>query len=425
MPSPHPVLVAAEASRIVADRGFRPPLPGAPRRVGIEMEWCTVDLADPSRPADFDRVCRTAASVSLPHSSRVTFEPGGQIELSSAPLTWLAAVRAVTDDADELGRALASAGIGMVAIGLEPGPRRERLLRSPRYDAMEAFFDARGDAGRTMMRSTAALQLNVDLGPLSSTQHRWDLVHALGPVLAAMFANSPFANGRPSGWRSTRLAVWRAIDPSRTLPVANGSGNHRDTWVRYALGADVMLVRHSAEHHEPVLPGLTFADWIAHGHPAGWPTADDLDYHLTTLFPPVRPRGWFELRMIDALPTPWWQVAAAVTAVLVDDPGAATVAAEASTATRHRWAEAARHGLADPALARSARACFRAARDALPGHGADPAIVDAAVEFEDRFVSRGRCPADDLLDAWQRHGALLPVPDNARIGRGPFVARTA
>src|SRR4029453_18905284 len=119
-------------------------------------------------------------------------------------------------DAAVLGRALADGGIGLIAIGLEPRTRRARVVQSPRYAAMEGFFAASGDAGRTMMRSTAAMQVNLDLGPPEAIDTRWRRTHAVGPVLAAAFANSPFADGRPTGWRSTRLAVWHAIDPTRT-----------------------------------------------------------------------------------------------------------------------------------------------------------------------------------------------------------------
>jgi len=419
MPSPHRVLPAAEAGRIVAERGFAPSASGdgngtrdATRRVGVELEWCTVDLADPTRPADFDAVCRAAAMATIPNRSRITFEPGGQVELSSQPLPRLDAITALAADAASLGRALARAGIGMVAIGLEPGPRRERFLHSPRYDAMETYFDASGEAGRTMMRSTAALQLNLDLGDPGETERRWDLVHALGPVLAATFANSPFWDGRPSRWKSTRLAVWSRIDPGRTQPVANGVGP-REAWARYALDAGVMLVRRSDTEHVAVPPGLTFAEWIERGHAVGWPTVEDLEYHLTTLFPPVRPRGWLELRMIDALPSPWWRVAGAVGAVLVDDPDAAACARRAVEPVRDCWTDAARHGLAEPAIADAARMCFRAATDVLARNGADVTTVDAATEFADRFVNRGRAPADDLLDAYERDGTLLPPPDNA------------
>jgi glutamate--cysteine ligase len=412
MPSQNPVLDRAAAGRLAAARGFDPQPPSEQRLVGIEMEWLTVRLDATERAAGLDATRRAAESAALPRGSRITYEPGGQVELSTHALEGLDAVTALAEDADALGAALARDGIGMVGIGLEPGPRRERALRSPRYDAMEAFFDASGTAGRTMMRSTAALQVNLDLGPDDGTERRWRLAHALGPVLAGAFANSPFLDGRPSGWRSTRLAIWNAIDPSRTTPVPNGV-DCRTAWARYALAADVMLVRRSDDDHMAIEPGFSFDSWLARGHAVGWPTPEDLEYHLTTLFPPVRPRGWLELRMVDALPAPWWRVASAVTAVLLNDDNAAGCAASATAPTRGLWVEAARHGLGHPGLAAGAQSCFRAALAALIQGRADPVTVDATAEFLDRFVDRGRCPADDLLDRWHRDGSGQPPPDNA------------
>jgi glutamate--cysteine ligase len=174
-----------------------------------------------------------------------------------------------------------------------------------------------------------------------------------------------------------------------------------------------MLVRRGDDDHVAVPPGLSFADWIEHGHTSGWPTVDDLEYHLTTLFPPIRPRGWLELRMIDALPRPWWAVAAAVATVLVDDADAARCAADAVAPLRDRWTDAARLGLADDAFARAARVCLQVSRAVLPRAGADAAVLDAVGEFDDRFVSRCRTPADDLLDGYERDGTLLPAADNA------------
>jgi len=407
MPSPSPVLHAAQAGRIAADHGFVARPPSSDRLVGIEVEWLTVCLQDPEVPVALEHIRAIAESVTLPYGSRVTFEPGGQVELSTVASPGLGAVESLAVDAAILGRALADAGIGLVAIGLEPRTRRARVVQSPRYDAMESYFDASGNAGRTMMRSTAAIQVNLDLGPSQAVDARWRHTHALGPVLAAAFANSPFADGRPTGWRSTRLAVWHAIDPTRTLPAVNGV-DCRQAWARYALDAEVMLVRCSPTEHVALPPGLTFADWIEHGHALGWPTPDDLEYHLGTLFPPVRPRGWLELRMVDSLPSPWWRVATAVTAMLVNDPEASARASVATADTAGLWDDAAREGLAHPALAAAARDCFAAVSDALSGSDADIETVDAVGEFTERYVARGRTLADDLLDAWHRDGTLYP-----------------
>jgi glutamate--cysteine ligase len=137
------------------------------------------------------------------------------------------------------------------------------------------------------------------------------------------------------------------------------------------------------------------------GHELGWPTLADFEYHLTTLFPPVRPRGWLELRMIDSLPDPWWRVAAAVATALLEDGDAGSAALEAVGPTprgagvAEHWRSAARHGLADPALRAAAAVVFPAALEGLGRLGADQATVTAAEAFYERFVARGRCPADE------------------------------
>jgi glutamate--cysteine ligase len=137
--------------------------------------------------------------------------------------------------------------------------------------------------------------------------------------------------------------------------------------------------------------------WIEEGHELGWPTLDDVRYHFTTLFPPIRPRGWLELRMIDSLPDEWWPVAVAVATALLDDEDAGEVAAAAVGPVRDHWTAAARHGLADPALCRAAQLCFAVALEALHRLDAGAATIGATEAFIDRYVARGRSPADERL----------------------------
>lgn len=407
MPAPRPTLDLAAARAIVADHGFGPHA-GPGGRVGIELEWITVDLERPHRPADHGvvGVAATAAAACLPGESRLSFEPGGQVELSSTPRPGLDAIDVIAADTRILAEHLARVGVGLVAMGLDPLGDRPRVVHSPRYDAMEAYFDSHNGAGRTMMRDTASIQVNVGFGDdEGAVGTQWRRAHLLGPVLAAAFANSPFEHGRPTGLRSTRLAVWSRIDPARTAPVAPAA-DPGTAWAEYALNAPVMLVRGSDTEHRAVIPPVSFGTWVARGFPDGWPTDADLRYHLTTLFPPVRPRGWLELRMLDALPAPWWRVAGAVTATLLTDPDAGRRAEAATEAVRGRWADAARHGLGHPDFAAAAVEYFAAARDALSMTDA-AATLDALDAFVDRYVARGRTPADDRLDSWQRTGALL------------------
>jgi glutamate--cysteine ligase len=149
---------------------------------------------------------------------------------------------------------------------------------------------------------------------------------------------------------------------------------------------------------------MSFREWLATGRP----DREDLAYHLTTLFPPVRPQGWLELRMIDAVPLRYWPVPVAVVAALIDDPLAADAAAEAAEPVADRWRQAARDGLTDPMLWRAARRCFDAARDALPRLGAG-ALVPLVEDYAARYVERGRCPADMPADTPPGTPADMPA----------------
>jgi glutamate--cysteine ligase len=401
VPSTAKQLTIDDVHRLVRDRCLGTAGHG---QVGVELEWVPLDAASPGRPVPSGPLhAAVEGATSLPHASAATLEPGGQIEVSTPPLAGpAAACRAADGDLAVLRRTLAGDGVALAGVGLSPVGDARRVLETPRYVAMETYFDRFGPAGRTMMCATASIQINLDFGPPAEAEARWRLAHLIGPTLAAAFANSPLAGGRPTGWRSTRLATWAAIDSSRTrpVPVEGSSGGLADDWVRYALDAKVMLIRTGEASYEPLAHDLTFARWMIEGHELGYPDADDLAYHLTTLFPPVRPRGWLELRMLDALPDPWWEVAVAVTTALLDDAESADLAEQAAAPAAGLWEEAARHGLGHPTLARSATACWDAALGGVERLGADPALLSACASFHDRYVALHRCPADDLLETW-------------------------
>jgi glutamate--cysteine ligase len=403
---------------------------GPPQRVGVELEWLVRDVRDPALPVPAGR---TAAAVSafgaarpelptssqpsiLPSGALLTSEPGGQLELSSQPAASLEdLVRTTSADLTALRTALAADGLRLAGIGLDPLRPPRRVLNVPRYAAMEAFFDAGGPWGRQMMCGTASVQVCLDAGDDSDGtggyRWRWRLLHAIGPVLVAAFANSPLREGRPTGWVSSRQQIWAQMDPGRTRP-PRLDDDPRDAWAAYALDAELLCVRgaNGADWSGP--PGLTLRDWLRGARPRSGsalrpPTADDLDYHLSTLFPPVRPRGHFELRMIDAQPgDEGWIVPLAVCSALLSDAQAGEEALAAvaplwdrrPVGDRVPWLRAAQLGPADPATGQASRACFAAARAALDRMGA-PAAVSAAVgQYVAAYVSRNRCPADDLLE---------------------------
>jgi glutamate--cysteine ligase len=139
----------------------------------------------------------------------------------------------------------------------------------------------------------------------------------------------------------------------------------------------------------------------------GFPTLEDLCLHLTTLFPPIRPRGWLELRMIDALPDPWWRVPIALASAIVYDPKAVAAVEEAVEPTADLWAVAARHGMSHPLLSEAAQVCFEAAIEAMDRVDVDDQSAQLVERYYRRYVLNKRSPADDQLDAWATGSNLL------------------
>ncbi|GAA1912644.1 ergothioneine biosynthesis glutamate--cysteine ligase EgtA [Streptomyces sodiiphilus] len=389
---------------------------GPPRHTGVELEWLVHDSDDPTRAVPPEHLDEALAPLGtgggLPHGATVTREPGGQIELSSRPAPGAGAcAEATAADLAVLRKTLTEAGLTLRGHGLDPyRDVPPRTLDHPRYRAMEIHYDRRGPWGRRMMRSTASVQINLDAGDtgggVSGFRFRWELAHRIGPVLVAAFANSPLWRGRPTGWKSGRQHVWANIDPGRTRPPAT-TGDPRTDWARYALDAHLMCLRRPAPASWTAPPGLPLRAWLGDALTDRSPSHADLDYHLSTLFPPVRPRGWLELRMIDAQDGDHWPVPLMVASALLDDPVAAEAAHEATAPLTEGapvppwpvWLRAARHGPADPLIGRAARACFDAAAAALARGPAPGHLQGLVPAFADRYTLRGRCPADDLLDA--------------------------
>ncbi len=288
------------------------------------------------------------------------------------------------------------AGLVLVGRGLDPYREPPRVVDHLRYLAMERYFDREGSWGRTMMRRTASVQVNLTATTPEGSfgrRLRWQLVHRLGPVLVAAFANSPLSarrppDGRPPGKPPGRK--WTQGAPPAACPTRPPPGPGMP-WTRSCSAYPAVLQK--TGRRPPASPSGTGC-----GAACGLrvPGITDLDCHLSTLFPPVRPRGWLELRMIDAQDGDDWIAAAAVASVLLDDPAAAD-SAYATTAplcgddqgpTQEARLRAARRGLADPDLAKAACMCFAAA---------DDSVRTVVADYPNRYPERGRCPADDPL----------------------------
>ncbi|MFV2022609.1 glutamate-cysteine ligase family protein [Micromonospora sp. LOL_023] len=355
---------------------------GPPRRIGVELEWTVHYQHQPARHLDPDdlagalgdhapRTLRpTSPHAPLPHGGLVTVEPGGQVEISTQPAESLTALHlAASADVDALTDRLSRAGLRLGRTGCDPIRPPKQILHDRRYAAMAAAFARQGTVGADMMCGTAGLQVCLDAGSERQLGLRWSAAHLLGPVLLALFANSPARAGRRTGWASSRMATWLNLDPVRTAaPVrVPPSPNPVDEWTRRVLDTPPLFVTEGPGGWR--LPGSTsFGEWIATGTPRP-PTYADLDLHLSTIFPPVRPRGYLELRYLDSQPGGEWIVPAAVLAALFarDDTLRAATSCVADTADR--WLPAARDGLADQAIATAAGSLVELACERLTDTG--------------------------------------------------------
>ncbi len=377
-------------------------------RVGLEIEAHCYDPAEPHRRPTWDEITGVLESLpAMPGGSVVTVEPGGAVELSGPPAGGvMPAIETMAIDQAVLKAAFADAGLGLVLLGADPLRPAKRINPGARYRAMEQFFAAShsGVAGAAMMTSTASVQVNLDAGPQAGWAARVRLAHALGPTMVAIAANSPLLSGKFSGWRSTRQRVWSQLDSARCGPILTASGDDPGTdWARYALKAPVMLV-HSPQA-EPVTHYLPFADWADGRELLGGrrPTRYDLEYHLTTLFPPVRPRQWLEIRYLDSVPNAIWPAVVFTLVTLLDDPAAADMAAEAVEPVATAWDTAARVGLNDRRLHAAANRCVAVAAERAPA-----GLTDAMQRLAEA-VERGRCPADDFCDRVIGNGIAATV----------------
>ena len=370
---------------------------GPPVHTGVELEWTVHHKRDPRRPLDAD-VLRSAlgdhapatlvpGSPQLPlaNGSGITVEPGGQVEISSLPFKSVPdLLAAVSADATEVGRLLAARGLSLGDAGIDPHRRPRRILDLPRYAAMQTVFDQIGPEGRRMMCSTASVQVCVDAGEKRDTAARWRAVHAVGPALVALFANSPRLAGAGTGWASARLRATLGTCPPFTGPPDLGD-DPAQGWARMAMAAPVICFRHGGDRWVPP-PGLTFGDW-ADGALDARPTYDDLEYHLTTLFPPVRARGHLEVRYLDAQPGDGWTVPVVLLSALLADRMVVDKVLEATEPAANRWLPAARLGLADTLVLRAAREVVELGCRSLDLIGIEPWQAARIADRLDRTLS--------------------------------------
>jgi len=245
------------------------------------------------------------------HGGSITLEPGGQFELSGAPLTHihetcrevhthLAQVRQVADALD----------IGFIAIGFSP---KWTLAETPvmpkrRYEIMRNYMPKVGRLGRDMMFRSATVQVNLDFSSEPDMVKKLRVGLALQPLVTALFANSPFTDGKPNGFLSYRSELWRDTDPHRTgmLPFAFDDGMSFERYVDYALDVPMYFIKRGEEQID--VAGESFRGFMEGKLPqlpGERPSMSDWSDHLTTLFPEVRLKTFLEMRGADSGPQPY------------------------------------------------------------------------------------------------------------------------
>jgi glutamate--cysteine ligase len=343
---------------------------GPPRLTGVELEFTVHHADDPARPLDPDvlatalgphtpRTLRPGSPASpLPAGSPVSLEPGCQVEISALPQASLRDLAAaVTADLRHLRERLARHDLVLGETGIDAHRAPRRLLHTPRYAAMERRFAPIGPGGLTMMAGTAGLQICVDTGEPGEYAARWAAAHAMGPPLLALFANSRVHAGRDTGHASARWLAVHDTEAVRTR-TAGVAGDPAAAWAARMMDVPLMVLPRGDRPWDAP-EGLTFAGWIEGRGAAALlprPTTADLDYHLTTMFTPVRPQGYLEIRYLDAQPPGEWLPPVALVVALLARPATVDKVRDLCAPVADRWTTAARRGLADPELAATAAA---------------------------------------------------------------------
>jgi glutamate--cysteine ligase len=363
--------------------------------------------------------------------ANISLEPGGQIELSGAPLRTIhdtcdevnAHLREVKSVADEI-------GVGFIGLGAAPTWRHEDMPRMPkgRYKLMTEYMGRVGTHGTQMMYRTCTVQVNLDFGSEADMVQKLRVALALQPVATALFANSPFFEGRPCGHKSWRSRVWRDLDADRTgmLPFVFEPGFGFEAWVEYALDVPMYFVYRDGRYIDAT--GQSFRDFLKGALPAlpgEIPTLSDWADHLTTIFPEARIKRFIEMRGADG--GPWRRLCAlpAFWVGLMYDAGALDAAwdlvrgldAETREGLRVAASVDALQGEAGGVklrdLAREALAIAEGGLRARAMPGAAGLIPDEThfLNTLQESVDSGQVPADELLARYHGDwgGRLEPI----------------
>lgn len=302
--------------------GARPPMSWG---IGAETEKIVVDRTT-GEAAPYPRICQLLERLLAQGdwepiregeallglrgaSASVTLEPGGQLELSGRICPSMACCQEELDEHTRLVvTAAADLDLAFLGLGAQPYSRLDQIALLPkvRYDIMYPYMARTGGMGQRMMKQSAGMQVNLDFSDEADAIAKLRCVQLLAPVLYALFANSPLLDGRPSGFLSSRGAIWADTDPDRTGLI---DALHREdadfgTYVDYALDVPMYFIHREGRLIDLTGDRLTFRRFLAEGAQGQRAILADWDLHLSTLFPEVRLRPQIEVRCTDALPGP-------------------------------------------------------------------------------------------------------------------------
>jgi glutamate--cysteine ligase len=359
----------------------------------------------------------------------ISLEPGGQFELSGAPLETLHQTCCeVHTHLDEVKKIADPLSISMLGMGFQPKWRRDEIPWMPkgRYKIMGEYMPKKGRLGLDMMLRTCTVQVNLDFASEPDMVRKFQVSLALQPIATALFANSPFVEGRPVGWLSYRSHIWTDTDPDRSgiLPFVFEPGMGFERYVDYALDVPMYFVYRDGRYIDA--SGQSFKDFLAGRLPAlpgELPTLSDWADHLTTLFPEVRLKRYLEMRGADAGS---WRSLCALPALwvgLLYDDTALDAAAELVrgwTPEDHRYlrAEVPRTALSTPFRGRLVRDVAREVVAIAKAGLAARARIDWDGQDETRYLKRleqiaedGRTPAEEKLERFHETwgGKVDPV----------------
>ncbi|MEM7620550.1 MAG: glutamate--cysteine ligase [Pseudomonadota bacterium] len=244
----------------------------------------------------------------------ITLEPGGQIELSGAPLKTIhETCQEVHEHLSQVRSVGKDHGIGMLGLGFSPQWTYAQTPHMPkdRYDIMKNYMPQKGNLGLDMMFRSCTVQVNLDFSDEADMIKKYRVALALQPIVTALFANSPFKEGKPSGFLSYRSAIWLDTDPDRTgmLDFVFEDGMSFERYVDYALDVPMYFVVRNGQYLD--MSGKSFRNFldgkleVLEGQK---PALDDWEGHLTTLFPEVRLKRFLEMRGADG--GPWSRLCA-------------------------------------------------------------------------------------------------------------------